>query len=218
MGQYHPAHAATADTDVRGLHGDIDGEREVVEVPVIRVAFAVGEAQRRVVAVAAVEQPRVVQAENAADQQPGAGNGQAGVQVVQGQVAAMQARAGRQLQGHCGEAGDGGDTDGEQHQASVFVFHAGDAADLFRVGSPGQPQHQQQVQPDAEVPAGKNTLHGIVGRDQPRTEDADQRGKAQAGVGAGQSVQCHGASATGSHGYHDSLWDNISPHVRARAL
>lgn len=43
---------------------------EVVEVPVVGVAFAIGEAQRWFVAVAGIEQPGIVQAEDAADQQP----------------------------------------------------------------------------------------------------------------------------------------------------
>jgi len=68
MRQHHPAHAAPSDTDIGGLHGDADGEREIVEVPVIGVAFTVSEAQRRFLALAGVEQAGVVQAEDAADQ------------------------------------------------------------------------------------------------------------------------------------------------------
>ncbi|SPO55054.1 conserved protein of unknown function [Pseudomonas sp. JV551A1] len=197
MRQHHPAQASPGDAHIGGLHGNADGEREVVEVPVIRVAFAIGEAQRRFVLLSGIEQPGVVQAENAADQQPGASHGQAGIEVVQGQRRALQAAAGHQLQGDGGEAGDGGDAHGEQDQAGVFVFDAGYLADLFRAGVPAQIEHQQQVKPYAKVPAGEKVLHAVASGDQPGTEQADHGGDAQAWVGAGQAVESHGASFAG---------------------
>ncbi|MNH34088.1 hypothetical protein D3C79_946590 [compost metagenome] len=93
MCQYHLAHTSAAYADVGGLHGDTDGEREVVEVPVVGVAFTVGEAQRGCLRGAVVEQPGIVQREDAPDQQPGTRHGQAGVQVVQGLVTALQTAA-----------------------------------------------------------------------------------------------------------------------------
>ena len=167
-----------------------------MEVPVIRVALAISEAQWGFVVLPGVEQAGVVQGEYAADQQPGTGDGQAGVEIVHGQGRALQAAAGDQLQGDRGKAGDGGDAHGQQDQACVLVFDAGDFADLFRAGCPAQVEHQQQVQPHPQVPASEDVLHGITGGDQPGASEADCSGEAQAGVCAGQAMESHGASFT----------------------
>ncbi|MNJ77859.1 hypothetical protein D3C77_754620 [compost metagenome] len=82
MGQHHPAQFTPGDAHIGGLHRDAEGEREVVEVPVIGVALLVWKAQQRLLGGAGVEQARIVQAEDGADQQPRAGHGEAGVQVV----------------------------------------------------------------------------------------------------------------------------------------
>jgi len=198
MCQHHPAHAAPADADVGGLHGNADGEREVVEVPVIRVALTVGKTQCRFFAVAGVEQAGVVQAADAAAQQPGTCHRQPGVQVMQGQRATLQAAAGDQLQGHGGQAGNGSDAHGEQHQASIFVLDPGDFAHGLGRGAAGQPEHQQQVQPDANVPAGERALNGVSGRDEPSAGKADQGGNAQARVGTGEAVKNHRYSQAGA--------------------
>lgn len=101
------------------------------------------------------------------------------------------------MQGDCGEAGDGRDAHGDQYQAGVLVLQAGHFAHLLGIGPQAQPQHHQQVEPDAEVPASEDVLHTIVGWDQPATEQAGQRGEAQAGMGAGESKESHGASLPG---------------------
>ncbi|MNC74763.1 hypothetical protein D3C75_1261780 [compost metagenome] len=84
---------------------------------------------------------------------------------MQGQGAALQATAGDQLQGDCGQAGDGSDAHGKQDQAGVLILDLGNLADFVRLGVPGQPQDQQQVEPDAEVPPDQNVLDRVTGRD-----------------------------------------------------
>ena len=52
MGQHHSTHAASGHTDVGGLHGHAQGEREIEKVPVVRCSFTVGKAQRQRVGIA----------------------------------------------------------------------------------------------------------------------------------------------------------------------
>lgn len=137
-----------------------------------------------------------MQGEYAADQQPGTGDGQASVEIVHGQGRALQAAAGDQLQGDRGKAGDGGDAHGQQDQAGVLVFDSRRPCGPFPgwLSSSGRAPAAGTATP--QVPASEDVLHGITGGDQPGASEADCSGEAQARVGAGQTMESHGASFT----------------------
>ncbi|MNP16245.1 hypothetical protein D3C76_1086330 [compost metagenome] len=76
-----------------------------------------------------------MQAENRTDQQPRAGDGEGGKGQLQRRRPIFELSAGRQLQHHRDQAGDGRDADGEQHQAGVLVLDTGNLANLLCIGA-----------------------------------------------------------------------------------
>nr|GFD56685.1 hypothetical protein [Tanacetum cinerariifolium] len=81
--QHHLAQIPGCDAHVGSLYRHTEGEREVQEVPVIRILFAVGKAQGSIFAAPGVEHARVMEAKDHPDQQPGAEDGETGEGVMQ---------------------------------------------------------------------------------------------------------------------------------------
>lgn len=178
--------------DIGSLHCHTDGEREVQEVPIVGRGQAFGKAQRRLLAIPGVIQPRVMHTENHPDQQPRADHRQRGETVMQELERGFQVFAAGQFEGDGGQAGQRGDAHYEQHQPGVFVFDFSNAFDVRGLGAHGQPEHQNQVGPDTGIPADEDFADDGIGGGQQAGGEAEQGGGGQARVGAGE--EAHGDS------------------------
>ncbi|MNQ97063.1 hypothetical protein D3C85_1126910 [compost metagenome] len=101
---------------------------------------------------------------------------------------------GGQCHGDSRQAGNGGHAHGEQHQAGIFILDLRHAFDLRRLGPQGQPEDQQDVDPDTAVPAGQELVHQALDRDQVPGKAAENGSGGKARVGSGQTGKGHGRS------------------------
>ncbi len=104
----------------------------------------------------------------------------------------IQVAAAGQFEGDGGQAGQCRDADHQQDQPGIFIFDFGDAPDVGRLGSHGQPGHQHQVGPDADIPADQDFADDRVHGNQDTYRQAKDRGAGQTRVGAGE--EGHGDS------------------------
>lgn len=190
--QHNLAYLPCGDANVCRLHSDADGEREVQKVPVIGRGQPFGKAKCRFLAVPGVKQPGVVHAEDHPDQQPRADHGQRGEAVVQEFAGGLQVLAAGQFEGDGGEAGQGRDAHDKEHQSGVLVFDFGNAFDVRRFCSSCQPEHQDQIGPDAGVPADEDFADDGFRWGQKADGKPEQRGGGEARVSAGK--EAHGDS------------------------
>lgn len=177
---------------IRCLHCHTDGEREVQEVPVVGRGQTFGKTQGRLLAIAGVIQPRVVHAENHSDQQPRTDHREGGKAVVQELARGFQIFAAREFEGDGRQTSEGSDAHHKQHQPGIFVFDFSDAFDVRSLGAHGQPEHQDQVSPDAGVPADEDFADDGIGGGQQTAGEPEEGGGRQARVGAGE--EAHGDS------------------------
>ncbi|MNP28312.1 hypothetical protein D3C76_1212700 [compost metagenome] len=104
----------------------------------------------------------------------------------------FQVFAAGQFEGDGREAGQCRNAHQRQHQPGIFVLDFGDAFHVGRFRSHGEPQHQQQIDPDAGIPADEDLADRRIGRSQKARRDAQQDGGGQARVGACE--ENHGGS------------------------
>src|SRR5450830_945847 len=70
MRQHRLAQRTRGHRHIRSLHCDADGKGKIKEVPIVRIALAISKTQGQIVTIFAIEQPRIMQGKDGANQQP----------------------------------------------------------------------------------------------------------------------------------------------------
>ena len=185
------SHAARLERDVGSLGRDRDGEREVQEVPVIRVAVAVGPAERVGRFGIGEVKARVMQRIDRRHQEPSGDERGGGKQHVLGGVLRAACLGARENMDDRRHTGDGRHADQREHEGGALVFLLGKALDAASGRRDHHEPDHREIRPGACVPSDQGTrdgrefaAHGHL--DEQSGDHADDDGDQQAGMKAQQ--------------------------------